>query len=827
MMRIIGIGWAVLWAIAIGWVIPVNAADTGGGGLFIVENGVPNGRIVIDENPTRVTRFAAAELQGYLEKITGALLPIETGPGNVGVNIFVGRSEYTDTLGIDVSGLTDGGYRIVASDGWMALLGPDGDYEPIEPWGKARNRGETDRMDAEFFKIVGEPMANPFHWHYMHYYPDIDLWSFDERGTLNAVYGYLEDLGVRWYAPGEIGEVIPRLASIKLPTVDRTVIPDFALRNFVYGYAQHGLGETGLWNFRLGTNPASDKLGHVQAGHGIKWVLRRPEMFEAHPEYYVLRNGERKHEEFPCLSSEGLFQSHLAYIRAMLDHYGEMAVNVDMADGFGGGICGCELCIAQLTPERGPSGRMSDYVWAYIDRLAREVYKTHPDRMIGALAYSSYREPPLKIDRMSPNLTITECRWRSNFHNEEEKQRSRDLRRQWLEKLPSGEYFVWDYYLHNRPGSRGIPVYFPHLIAEDLRDLKGESKGDMIEVFKHQEFTDYRPRNEKYDYDAQAVMHLNTYVTAKLWWDADTDVDALLEEYYTLYFGPAAQQMREFIEYCESNWPLMRQNAEPIVGALQRIEAAQKAVDPDSIYGQRIARVAEYISPLIPLKAQLDRPRTDVLNARVLPVAALAGKKLDGRLDDETYWLKVRTLPLVDVVTGNHPPRGLGTSVRVFRSGNALYFGIYCTEPDMANLNMGTIVNGERDLRTGDFVEVLFETTSHSYYRLTVSPDGTLLDVDCGDGVEEDKWVSHAEVAVYQGENFWSVEMRVPLAGDNARELERLSGVSGRMPSDTYPWYFNVGRQRVRDGEVQRFAVSPTGEMSFEVPERFARMWSR
>ena len=143
----------------------------------------------------------------------------------------------------------------------------------------------------------------------------------------------------------------------------------------------------------------------------------------------------------------------------------------------------------------------------------------------------------------------------------------------------------------------------------------------------------------------------------------------------------------------------------------------------------------------------------------------------------------------------------------------------------MANLNRGVAGDGTRDIRSGDFVEILLETTSHSYYRITVSPDGVLADADRGEDGADEAWSSGAEAAVHHGEDFWSVEVRVPLAGDGARVLDPLSGVDGRMPSQTYPWYFNVGRQRVRGGAVERTAYTPTGTNEFEVLDRFAELY--
>jgi len=787
---------------------------------MLVDNGRAAAQIVIAAQPARMARHAAKELQAYIEKISGAKLPIVVEPSAGASRVYVGVSEHTERLGISVEGLADGAFRIAFGTGWLALVGPDRDFVPVEPWG--RRRQDSERVDGEWGEIAGAPFQSPFHWLYMHYYPDLDVWEFDDAGTLNAVHEFLRDLGVRWYAPGDLGEVVPRRADIPLPEIDRVVRPDFPVRSLRYGYAQHGLGEIAAWNLRLGFNPGHRRLGHVQPGHGIKWVIGRPEMRAAHPEVYALNNGERANEA-PCLSSEELFEKHVAYVRALLDHYGEPMVNIDMPDGYGGVACRCERCRGQATPERGSNGALSDYVWGYLNRVALEIHKSHPDRMVSGLAYSAYQLPPEKIETMSPNLAIIECRWRSHFHDPETAARFRAIREAWLAKLPSREWYVWDYYLHSRPGSRGIPVYFPRLAAADLRELKGVSRGDLIETYKNHDMVDYRLRTPEHDYDPLAVDHLNIYVTSRLWWDADLDLDTLLDEYYELYYGPAREQMKAFIEYSEQNWPGMNRDAEKVGRALVLLEAARAAVEPDTVYGRRVQRLADYVQPLYALREQLGRARKNVPSARVLPVAALARKTLDGRLDDEEFWPQWRTLQLFDLETGGSAPHGRGGWVRVFRAGDALYFGIYCAEPDTADLAAAPV----GDIRAGDFVEILLETSTYSYYRITVNPAGALVDADCGeDGVGE-RWQSGAEAAVHVGEGYWSVEVRVPLAGDGARAVDPLLGVNGRMPSETYPWYFNVGRQRVRGGEVERTAFSPTGGDEFSVLGKFAELWSR
>ncbi|MDF1860373.1 MAG: hypothetical protein P1U87_09160 [Verrucomicrobiales bacterium] len=77
------------------------------------------------------------------------------------------------------------------------------------------------------------------------------FWAFDERGSYNAVCGYLRSLGVRWYMPGALGEVIPEMDSIALPDIDQTAAPDFEIRQFSVRLGNTD-DEVTRWVMRLG-----------------------------------------------------------------------------------------------------------------------------------------------------------------------------------------------------------------------------------------------------------------------------------------------------------------------------------------------------------------------------------------------------------------------------------------------------------------------------------------------------------------------------------------------------------------------------------------------
>ena len=80
-----------------------------------------------------------------------------------------------------------------------------------------------------------------------------------------------------------------------------------------------------------------------------------------------------------------------------------------------------------------------------------------------------------------------------------------------------------------------------------------------------------------------------------------------------------------------------------------------------------------------------------------------------------------------------------------------------------------------------------------------------------------------AKAAAHADSRSWSVELRLPAAGENARD----SGIAGRKPTETYPWFINVCRQRVRGSEREHSAWSPTGESRTEEPVKFGKVYAR
>ena len=182
--------------------------------LVIVQDGQPRATIVVAKDAAepiqKKLRTAAEELQTYVQKMSGAKLPIVDDSQNpAGALILVGRSRLSDSLGVAIpAGVTparrDEGFVIVCRGDRLLLAG--------------NNDG-------------------PYH------------------GTEYAVYDFLRSLGVRWFMPGEFGEVVPQQKTIRVAEQRVLAKPDFAMRNWWLHALPDLAAQEARWKLRNKMNP--------------------------------------------------------------------------------------------------------------------------------------------------------------------------------------------------------------------------------------------------------------------------------------------------------------------------------------------------------------------------------------------------------------------------------------------------------------------------------------------------------------------------------------------------------------------------------------------
>lgn len=470
---------------------------------YLVENGQPRAEIVIAERPERSVLLAADDLQTFVQKISGARLPIVTEPSGKAVKLFVGKSAHTDKLGISAQGLKFGAYRLVSGADWMVFIGDDSEFTPIEPWAKTRKELDTGSYLAGWDKITGDTLGHPQSRLMNHVFtlpadigaPDarkaelkgqtVEHWDYDERGSLNAVCGFLMRLGVRWYLPGELGEVLPEMKSIPLPKMDETVRPDFEMRRFLTRGAVSS-NETTRWAMRLGVRDPYEML----MVHGLSYMCMRDELFAKHPEFFALYGGSRDYESGStknklCLSSEAFFQTTVDYARKVFDHYHYAAFSAMPPDGYTS-ICQCPLCEGKDQPERGSRGSLSNHVWDFANRVAMEVGKTHPDKLITCCAYGANYDPPTNIDKLAPNLQVVLVGGRRPKSGVAAQPELRAFREAWYAKTDR-PIAMFENYPFTTEGTY-LPIFMARTIVSGINETKGHSIGEDVSLSMGQGF---------------------------------------------------------------------------------------------------------------------------------------------------------------------------------------------------------------------------------------------------------------------------------------------------------------------------------------------------
>ena len=126
------------------------------------------------------------------------------------------------------------------------------------------------------------------------------------------------------------------------------------------------------------------------------------------------------------------------------------------------------------------------------------------------------------------------------------------------------------------------------------------------------------------------------------------------------------------------------------------------------------------------------------------------------------------------------------------------------------------VVSG--DVHSGDYIAVFLETPNHSFYHLEVNPDGVIVQGNPGPN-----WKSLAEVKTERGGDFWRIQLRIPVVGNEEANADPNHRVAGAKPTAAEPWFFNVGRIRTKEGKTERHSFSPTGG-GWHVPEKFGKL---
>lgn len=788
-------------------------ATAGFADATLVENGTPKADIVIPEKPLASVKVAAEDLQKNLKLISGAELPIVTAPSKDFANhVYVGESPLTRKLGFTTAGLKPEGFKIIVKDGVVALIGRDEERQPF-PYERERTNPES---AAQWRKLVGEDMA----------VPSVDVGALNKKlgfrtldatATLYAVAEFLEQLGVRFYNPYENGTVIPEKKTIVVKNQDLKKEPRFPYRNFTYYGWMRGDTDGVLWFKRL-------KYGasHVfKNNHTTRDIISPKIQREKHPEYYARDNngkiiGGHGDGGVPKLSNPEFRDASITYLDKVFENYPPLkGMSVGMPDGF----THVDVEDAKKWPSTsGYRGKFSNYVWDYWVDIAKRLKKTHPDKYLACMAYTTYLEPPTTVEMLPDNVALTMVTHASSLMMPQGKHAVK-LRDQWLSMLPSKMLYLWDHYRFY--GGVRYPVYFYHQLQEDMKNLDGVCQGKFIEIYPNTKKND--PNRGKLA--CPGLSHMLHYVQGKLYWDPDLDLDALLDEYYDLYFGPAKDEMKEFYEFAEDVWTRPESRSVTIVSGFLKekdveryfdiLKRAREKAGKDTVYDKRIAQIENEMAPLRDFFKNLKRTGPD-FNGSVAdkPVT------LDGEFD-ESFWKNgAKWYEMVRVKDGGQPDENkTKVAFRLTPDKSALLIGVECDEIDMDGVVANTEKHDDFGVFHDDVVEVYIETPKRSYFKVVVNSNGAIWDESQDVAIvtrdtTPTLWEPGTKVGVKRGKDKWTAEIMIP--------TDDFGGVG---PTEKNPWGINVCRTRCASGEGQEwFAVAPTDGKAYRTLSKMGNL---
>jgi len=481
---------ALIASVALLWSPEADTQES----LRLVQDGRPCAVIVLPADPNAGERKAAEELQSYVKKASGAELPIRSeGDAAVSSTIRLGRA---------------------CKD---LKNKPTGDGFTIETHGNT-------------LCIAGG----------------------NQRGTLYGVYAFLEDqLGIRWFMPGEIGEVVPETKAIAIPPLNRHEQPDFEYR---------WIGRNNDWVARNRNNVGIPDIGIqiYRSAHTFRKFLDPAKYFKEHPEWFALVDGERRHftkshhRNQICTSNPEAIQEVIKNMRRFLDENPEYTV-ITLFPNDGMGFCECEHCKALDEPEWAPVeevnrharalgfralGALSRRLVIFNNAVAKALHESHPRVMVKVGAYSCYTSPPKdpKIKHLE-NVIVQICHsWCQNHAIADPNcSINADFRKSiegWSAITPGG-VMLYEYYWKCAQCELPFPII--HAMRKDYPYFK--------KVGVRGVYTQYT-RN-------WGTLTLPYYIPTRLLWNADADVDKLLQDFYTKFYGPAAAPMKRYYERLE------------------------------------------------------------------------------------------------------------------------------------------------------------------------------------------------------------------------------------------------------------------------------------
>ena len=753
------------------------------GGFIITSGGQPKARIVTGENPPETVAFAAKELQNFVKKMSGAELPIATKSEPESHSIRLGHAALEKIPESEFQEVRRDGYIITVKEGDLCIAGID-------------DRGQQTDIEELLKKGVIQ---------------DLTAWNFN-RGTLNGVYRLLEELGMRWFMPGDFGERAPAKKTLSFAG-DIRENPRFITRT-VGSWRLHKAYYNSIRNItimpgeraEIGFEPAENRLWEIRMrgetfriplNHNpprARWVER---FATNHPEYFaLLSSGKRassggQHVGHLCYTHPGVLKENVEDIKAFaagktavergipsnarnstnlvfpynrnwcydiaLDGYFSIMPN----DGFQ--ACTCPECKKLTLPDSVPQKqKYSKLVWSFVSKCAEAV----PDTKITCLAYGSYAIPYPDMPKLPPNVVVGFCAYShpASLYYKDSFERYEKLVGEWA-ALTQGPMAFWQHYLGSNRSEEnvGMPEHTPEMYAKVIRTMAKYGNHAFCEQVS----------------DSIMFELFNRYLLLKLFYNPDLDEKEIFRDYVTRFYGPAAGPIigeiyddigKKCVEKYSHGYAAysfweklfddktMRSYREKTDLALKKTAGTEfeKAVLAFKKYylGLMERGRMRYADPLAFLLEDFNPLLSCALTRK--PV------KIDGQLD-EPVWKSASAVDMRNTVNGKMPLDQ--AQVRTCHDSQHVYFAVTASDPGIRGRHISSADPGQ-----ADGIEILLDVSNgrQNFCRIGIDLAGKIYASSSSGSESEVARDCGAAAAVIIGETNYVVEVSIPRASLNA-----------------------------------------------------------
>jgi len=474
--------------------------------MIIANHGATRAHIIVADDASAATWRAAEELSNYIFEMTGANLTIH--PASRGV---IGSNDCAEIC--------------------VGLTGRAGEPDISG----LKNDGYIHKTVGNRLFILGE----------------------NDRAILHAAYAFLEDeLGCRFFT--DTVEHIPQRSYLAIGEIDKTVISPLEYRE-VFGNVCYDDDE---YASKRGLNGQNYKLDEEHGGsilyqgfvHTFNHFVPVFEFFDEHPEYFSMVDGQRfdggDHKYVHggvyvvntqlCLTNPDVLRIVTERLHKEIEDHPEATI-FSVSQNDWGAPCQCPACAAIDEEEGSHAGTLIRFVNA----VANEIAKDHPEVIIDTLAYHYSRHAPKT--KPAPNVAVricsieccfshplTECshvRMKAGAKPDEVEKTFQQDMQDWA-KL-SNRMHVWDYttnfrhYMNPMPNLHVLQKNMQFFIENGVTGLFEQGNGEDL---------------------SGEFGELRYYILSKLMWEPYGDVDRWAREFMAAYYGMGAQPIREYID---------------------------------------------------------------------------------------------------------------------------------------------------------------------------------------------------------------------------------------------------------------------------------------